>query len=71
MKLLSNGKYMCDVFFNFSLLKIFAELVVDVDNKILFIFLFFSNFLITGTTLISSPTLAACIQTFLLLFFLE
>ena len=35
MKLLSNGKYMCDVFFNFSLLKIFAELVVDVDNKII------------------------------------
>ena len=33
------------VFFNLSFLKIFAELVVDVDSKIFFIFLFFSNFL--------------------------
>ena len=67
--LLSNGKYTCNVFFNLSFLKIFAELVVDVESNILFIFLFFSNFLIIGTILISSPTLAACIQIFLFAFF--
>ena len=50
------------VFLNLYFENIRAELVVDEDNNILLIFLFFSSSLIIGITLKISPTLEPCSQ---------
>ena len=56
-------------FFNLIFLNTFAELTVEVVNKIFLTLSTFSNFFIKGTTLNNSPILAACTQIIFELFF--
>ena len=57
-------------FFKFKFVKIFDELKVDEDSKMVFMSFSFSNFSIKGMTLKNSPTLSnETILIFLLFFF--